>query len=101
MYMILVRHRALSALAVVCLGALTTTAIAGSFTRGCAARDMQVLMLIEQRESVSDISTEQSTEAIIAMLDARMVCHEGRVLDALALYDGIAQGLTVQFGQAQ
>jgi hypothetical protein len=62
---------------------------------------MQVLMLIEQRESVNEISMKQSTEAIIAMLDARMVCHEGRVLDALALYDGIALGLTVQFGQAQ
>jgi hypothetical protein len=58
-------------------------------------------MLIEQRESVSEISTEQSTEAIIAMLDARMVCHQGRVVDALALYDGIALGLTVQFGQAR
>jgi len=58
-------------------------------------------MLIEERESASAISAQESTDAIITMLHARMVCHEGRVLDALALYDGIAQGLTVQFGQAQ
>jgi hypothetical protein len=60
---------------------------------------MQVLMLIEERESLSAISAQKSTEAIIAMLDARMVCHEGHVLDALALYDGIARSLIVQFGQ--
>jgi hypothetical protein len=101
MYKILVRHRALSALAAVCLGTLTTTATAGSFTRGCAARDMQVLMLIEERESASAISAQESTDAIITMLHARMVCHEGRVVDALALYDDIAGGLTVRFGEAR
>jgi hypothetical protein len=29
------------------------------------------------------------------MLDARMVCHGGRVIDALAMYDSISQGITV------
>jgi hypothetical protein len=101
MYRILIRHRALSALAAVCLGTLTTTATAGSFTRGCAARDIQVLALIEQRESDGAVMAQKSTDAIMALLHARMVCHEGHVLDALALYDGIAQSLTVQFGQAQ
>ena len=101
MYKTMVRHRALSALASVCLGTLTTTATAGSFTRGCAARDMQVLMLIEERESASAISAQESTDAIITMLHARMVCHDGRVLDALAIYDDIAGGLTIRFGQAR
>jgi len=101
MYKILIRRRALLALAAVCLGMLTTTATAGSFTRGCAARDMQVLTLIEEHEKDGAILAQKSTDAIIAMLHARMVCHEGHVLDALALYDGIAQSLTVQFGQAQ
>jgi len=101
MYKILIRHRAILAVAAVCLGTLTTTATAGSFTRGCAARDIQVLTLIEERESDGAIVAQKSTDAIIAMLHARMVCHEGHVLDALALYDGIAQSLTVQFGQAQ
>jgi hypothetical protein len=96
-----VRHRALSVLAAVCLGTLTTTATASSFTRGCAARDMQVLMLIEERESSNALSAEESTDAIITMLHARMVCHEGRVLDALAIYDDIAGGLAVRFGQAR
>jgi hypothetical protein len=101
MYNTLVRHRAIWALAAVCLGTLTTIATAGSFTRGCAARDMHVLMLIEERESVSAISAQKSTDAIVEMLHARMVCHEGRVLDALALYDDITQSLKIQFGRAQ
>jgi len=101
MYSNLVRYRAFSPLVAVCLIALHTTATAGSFTRGCAARDMQVLMLVEQHENVGAISAERSTDAIIAMFEARMVCHEGRVLDALALYDRIANSLTVQFGEAQ
>ena len=99
MVKILVRHRVVSALAAVCLGTLATTATAGSFTRGCAARDMQVLMLIEERESA--ISAQESTDAIMTMLHARIVCHEGRVLDALALYDDIAGGVTVRFGQTR
>jgi hypothetical protein len=94
-------HRVLWALAAVYLATLTTTATAASFTRGCAARDIQVLMLIEERESVSAISEQKSADAIIAMLHARMVCHEGRVLDGLALYDDITQTLTTQFGRAQ
>jgi hypothetical protein len=101
MYKPLVRHRAIWILAAVYLGTLTTTATAGSFMRGCAARDIQVLMLIEERESVSAISAQKSADAIIAMLHARMVCHEGRVLDGLALYDDITQTLTTQFGRAQ
>ena len=90
----LVRHRVLWALAAAYLGTLTTTATAGSFTRGCAARDRQVLMLIEERESANNISAQKSVDATIAMLHARMVCQEGRVLDALGLYDEITQSLT-------
>jgi hypothetical protein len=89
------------ALAAICLGASSGVATAGSFTRGCAAKDMQVLMLIEEAENNDLISAMRATDAILAMLHARMVCHEGRVLDALALYEGIAQSLTLQFGQAK
>ena len=77
----------------VILATLTTTASAGSVVRGCATRDMQILMLIEERTSASAFSSQQLTDAIHAMTHARMVCHEGRVVDALALYDTIADGL--------
>jgi hypothetical protein len=89
------------ALAAICLGTSSGVATAGSFTRGCAAKDMQVLMLIEGGENNELISATRATDAILGMLHARMVCHEGRVLEALELYEGIAQSLTLQFGQAK
>src|SRR5687767_14700348 len=77
------------------IGLVTTTnAIAdgGSFVRGCAARDMQILMMLEQSESV--VPPHQLNDAVTTMLHARMVCFEGRVTDALTLYDDIARSLT-------
>ena len=55
------------------LAALTATAAAGSFTRGCAARDMQVLMLIEERENTRTVSADQVREAMHQLLHARIV----------------------------
>jgi hypothetical protein len=77
-----------------CLCTMSNGTTAGSFTRGCAARDLQILILIEDRENTEAISTEASSDAMLAMLEARIVCHEGRVMDALALYDGIAKSIT-------
>jgi hypothetical protein len=74
--------------------AMSNGASAGGFTRGCAARDLQILMLIEDRESSSMLSIEASSDALLAMLEARIVCHEGRVVDAMALYDSIATSIT-------
>src|SRR5438552_8171217 len=93
MHKILARHCVLGAVAAICLSTSSAIASAGSFTRGCAARDMQVLMLIEARESAAAISTQKSTDAIRAIMHARMVCHAGQVLDALGLYDGITRSL--------
>ena len=70
---------------------------AGSFTRGCAARDLQILMLIEERENADAVSAEKLSDAMLSMLEARMVCYEGRVVDAMALYEGITQSITPDF----
>ena len=59
----------------------------GAFTRGCAARDMQVMILIE----TSAISQQERIDAVRTMMHARIMCYEGYVVDALALYDTIAQ----------
>ena len=87
-------HSARWALAAVCLGIVITNATAGSFTRGCAARDLQILMLIEERESAAAISAEKLGDAMSTMMYARLVCHEGYVMDALAIYDKVVQSLT-------
>jgi len=84
----------LSALAVACLSAMTSAATAGAFTRGCAWRDMQILTMIEERESTNALPTDILSEAMVTMMHARIVCHEGYVVDALAIYDTIARSIT-------
>jgi hypothetical protein len=76
----------------------------GSFTRGCAARDIQVLDLIEERAGEGGMSAQHSTDAIVTVMHARMVCFEGRVVNALAIYDRVSESVMsyqVQFGQRQ
>jgi hypothetical protein len=81
------------ALIAVLLGTATSSlAGGGSFTRGCAARDMQVVLMLEQQDSDNDIAAHD--EALSTLFDARMVCLSGRVLDALEIYDNIARRIT-------
>jgi hypothetical protein len=88
------RHSIRWGLVSVCLCTMINSTTAGSFTRGCAARDLQILMLIEERENTNAVSTEKLSDAMLAMLEARIVCHEGRVMDAMVLYDSITQSIT-------
>jgi hypothetical protein len=76
-----------------CLCTLIHSTTAGSFTRGCAARDLQILMLIEEREDANAVSMDKLKDAMLAILEARIVCHEGHVMDAMVLYDNIAQSV--------
>ncbi len=92
------------ALAAVFLGTIINSADAGSFTRGCAARDLQILMLIEDRENSNAVAPEKLSDALLTMMNARMVCYEGHVVDALAIYDNIAKSITpnpLLFGHRQ
>jgi hypothetical protein len=88
------KHAACWGFVSICLGATIGSTAAGAFTRGCAARDLQILMLIEERESSNAVSPEKLSDAMLAMLQARIVCHEGHVMDAMTIYDGIAQSVT-------
>jgi len=72
---------------------MTHAATAGSFTRGCAARDLQLLTIIEEQESAGSLPAEKLSEALVEMMHARIVCHNGQVLDALALYDAVAESV--------
>ena len=80
-------------LVTIALGVMMVPAAAGSFTRGCAARDFQPLTMIEEQESTGLVSGNKLSEALIEMMHARIVCHRGRVLDALAIYDTIAESV--------
>jgi hypothetical protein len=47
---------------------------------------MQINMMLEG----SDISPQERNDATRTMIDARLMCLDGYVVDALGLYDGIA-----------
>src|SRR5262245_9303481 len=83
------QHAVCFAAAFLCIGGTIENGSAGAFTRGCAVRDLHVLMLIEERESSRAISMEELGEAIFELERARMICNEGRVADAMSLYDSI------------
>ena len=93
--MTLFQRVAVSVLTAVCLSATMNAATAGgsAFTRGCAARDLQILFIIEEQEAAGSVAAERLSNALIEMMHARIVCHEGRVLDALAIYDTVAESL--------
>jgi hypothetical protein len=80
-------------LATAVLGVTTHAAAAGSFTRGCAARDLQLLTIIEEQEIAGSIPAEKISDALLEMMHARIVCHNGRVLDALAIYDAVTESV--------
>ncbi len=90
-------HWICAAFVTVCLGAPADAAGAqGASLKGCAARDRQIIMLIEEREGAHVMSGQQRIEAIFAIMHARTVCFEGRVVDALALYDGIGRSVMAE-----
>jgi hypothetical protein len=86
--------RSVAAVAVL-VGTVTSSAAGGgSFTRGCAGRDMQIMVMLEQHDSGNGIAAQQVNELLTTLFNARMVCFSGRVLDALEIYDNMARRLT-------
>jgi len=55
----------------------------------CAARDVKLITLIEDRGEAQDIASDQLAEMAFTMLRARQTCHDGRIADALAIYDSV------------
>ena len=89
-------------LATVVLSVMTHAAAAGSFTRGCAARDLQLLTVLEEQENAGSIPADKISAALLQMMHARIVCHQGQVLDALAIYDNVAESVRpIRSGRAE
>jgi hypothetical protein len=61
----------------------------GPFATVCALKEVKVITLIEDHGEAQDLPSDSLGDAGLAMLRARSACYEGRVGDALALYDGI------------
>jgi hypothetical protein len=80
----------LCATAVVAIAGATDSMAAGNaYTRGCAARDIQIMMMLE----AGPVSPQKMTVMMRNVVHARMMCFDGHVMDALALYDDIASSI--------
>jgi hypothetical protein len=75
--------------AIVIAGATDTMAAGNAYTRGCAARDIQVMMMLE----AGPVSPQKMNVIVRDVVHARMMCFDGHVMDALALYDNIANSI--------
>ena len=100
----------LLAMACLLIGGTQATAM----TKECARRDAQVLMRIEAHESMGRMQMDdmrmgemrmgdmrisdkqEAVDALFALMQARHLCHEGKVREALALYDGIVPGSAME-----
>ena len=58
----------------------------------CAARDLRALALLEQHIEAEDARPEVLSDALFAIVQARTVCEQGHVAEALVLYDRITFG---------
>jgi hypothetical protein len=68
------------------IGALAEQPILSS---ECSMREVQAITVIEDHGESGDIASEKLGEAGLKLLNARMTCYQGRVSEALALYDEI------------
>ena len=67
----------------------SATAAEQPFATLCALKETKVITLIEEHGDADDLPSDSLSDAGLAMLRARSVCYEGRVSEALALYDNI------------
>jgi hypothetical protein len=56
----------------------------------CAARDLKLVMALEEAGEAKTLPGEQLAEVFFTMMKARELCSAGRVAEAIAVYDGIA-----------
>src|SRR5437016_13122756 len=59
------------------------------FDRECAVKEIAAMTVIEDHGAMEDLPADRLGEAGLTMLRARLACYEGRVGEALALYDSI------------
>lgn len=62
---------------------------ADAFASECAAKDITAVTLIEEHGEAEDLPAERLSAATFTVLRARSACYDGRVGEALALYDRI------------
>lgn len=70
--------------------AMTVSAMAqGQFAKECSLKDITVITWIEDHGRTGDVPADRLGNALMTMLEARSVCSDGRVGEALALYQSV------------
>jgi hypothetical protein len=86
-------RRVVATLALVASLGMTISAMAQGqarqFARECALKETAVITLIEDHGAAEDLPADRLGDAGLTMLRARAACYEGRVGEALALYESI------------
>jgi hypothetical protein len=59
----------------------------------CAEREVQVITLLEDHGRSQDIASDALGEAGLTRMQAQTACYQGRVAEAVAIYDGIVAKL--------
>jgi len=59
----------------------------------CAERDVLVITLLEDHGRAQDVSSEALGKAGLNRIRAYTTCYEGRVAEAVLIYDGIVADL--------
>jgi hypothetical protein len=57
--------------------------------RECAVKEVAAITAIEDHGAAEDLPANRLSEAGQTMMDARSACYQGRVSEALALYDRV------------
>ena len=64
-----------------------TGASAQTFPKQCAAEDLRLVIAIEQHGEAGSIASANLAAAFSALLKARATCREGKVVDAMHMYE--------------
>ena len=99
------KSRLVPALAFAASLAMTMSAMAqeqaGPLAQECALKEVTAITLIEDHGAADDLSPDRLGNAGLTLLRARSACYEGRVGEALALYESILDLGTVASLRAQ
>jgi hypothetical protein len=87
-------HRSLNCLLATMGGCLAAATIALAeqprvLSPECSMREVKATTVIEDHGETGDVASEKLGEAGLTLLTARMTCYQGRVTEALALYDQV------------
>jgi hypothetical protein len=78
---------------VLLFGVSGATAQATSGPSLCAARDVEVVILIEDHGDANDVAPERLAKAGLTQMEARAECSQGRVAEGITIYDEIKRSL--------